>query len=59
MTSVVHSNAMSLDLPTPDEFIAFPYKPPYDIQTTLMQHVYSAIERKKIAIVESPTGTVS
>ena len=49
---------MSLELPTPDAFLAFPYDPPYDIQTNLMQHLYTAIEQRKVAIVESPTGTV-
>ncbi|TFK70379.1 DNA repair helicase [Pluteus cervinus] len=48
---------MSLGLPTPDEFPAFPYNPPYDIQVELMRHVYKAIEGKEITIVESPTGT--
>lgn len=47
-----------LSLPTPASFPAFPYDPPYTVQTDLMKHVYSAIEGKKIAIVESPTGTV-
>lgn len=49
----------SLVLPTPDRFPAFPYDPPYSIQTDLMRHVYSSIERKHVSIVESPTGTVS
>ena len=49
---------MSLKLPTPDDFAAFPFKP-YDIQLDLMRQVFSAIEDKKVAIMESPTGTVS
>ena len=49
---------MSLKLPTPDDFAAFPFTP-YDIQLDLMRHVFSAIEDKKVAIMESPTGTVS
>ena len=49
---------MSLKLPTPDDFTAFPFKP-YDIQLDLMRQVFSAIEDKKVAIMESPTGTVS
>jgi hypothetical protein len=49
---------MDLQLATPDEFPAFPYKPPYDIQTSLMRHLYESIEQKKVTIVESPTGTV-
>ncbi|KAF8349254.1 helicase C-terminal domain-containing protein [Amanita rubescens] len=36
---------MSLDLPIPTHFPAFPYDPPYSIQ------------QKKVTIVESPTGT--
>ncbi|PPR07101.1 hypothetical protein CVT24_010937 [Panaeolus cyanescens] len=48
---------MDLHLPTPDSFPAFPYDPPYSIQTDLMRHIYEAIESKKVAIVESPTGT--
>ncbi|KAF9046470.1 helicase C-terminal domain-containing protein [Panaeolus papilionaceus] len=48
---------MDLQLPTPESFPAFPYDPPYTIQTELMRHIYEAIEGKKVAIVESPTGT--
>jgi chromosome transmission fidelity protein 1 len=50
---------MDLQLPTPSEFPAFPYKPPYDIQTSLMRYLYESIEQKKVAIIESPTGTVN
>ena len=50
---------MDLHLPTPDKFPAFPYDPPYDIQVALMRHLYQSIEDKKVAIVESPTGTVN
>lgn len=40
------------------EFSAIhPYKP-YDIQIAFMRHLYTAIRNKKIAILESPTGTV-
>ncbi|KAJ7600649.1 helicase C-terminal domain-containing protein [Mycena floridula] len=46
-----------LDLPTPEEFPAFPFNPPYGIQTELMRHLYSSIEKKHVTIVESPTGT--
>ena len=45
-------------LPTPTHFPAFPYDPPYSIQTDLMKHVYSSIEQRQVTIVESPTGTV-
>ncbi|KAF8918871.1 helicase C-terminal domain-containing protein [Mucidula mucida] len=48
---------MSLDLPTPDAFPAFPYSPPYDIQVDLMRHLYTSIEQRKVTIIESPTGT--
>ena len=48
---------MSLKLAAPHEFSAFPFKP-YDIQGDLMRHVFSAIEDNKVAIMESPTGTV-
>ncbi|KAK7056977.1 ATP-dependent DNA helicase chl1 [Paramarasmius palmivorus] len=48
---------MSLELPTPEEFSAFPYSPPYPIQVELMRHLYTAIEQRKVTIVESPTGT--
>ena len=47
-----------LVLPTPERFPAFPYDPPYSIQTDIMKHVYSSIEQKHVTIVESPTGTV-
>lgn len=49
---------MALYLETPDVFPAFPYDPPYPIQTDLMRHLYDAIESRCISIVESPTGTV-
>jgi chromosome transmission fidelity protein 1 len=49
----------NLHLPTPSEFPAFPYSPPYDIQIDLMRHLYESIESGKVAILESPTGTVS
>ncbi|KAH8103600.1 DNA repair helicase [Cristinia sonorae] len=48
--------ATGLKLATPSSFPAFPFLP-YDIQLNLMQHLYSAIEERKITIVESPTGT--
>ncbi|KAF9257517.1 DNA repair helicase [Marasmius fiardii PR-910] len=48
---------MSLVLPTPLDFPAFPYSPPYLIQVDLMRHLYAAIEKRQVAIVESPTGT--
>ncbi|KIJ59456.1 hypothetical protein HYDPIDRAFT_118436 [Hydnomerulius pinastri MD-312] len=46
-----------LVLPTPEQFPAFPYDPPYSIQIDLMRHIYSSIERKHVTLVESPTGT--
>jgi len=49
---------MNLELPTPAAFPAFPYSPPYNIQNDLMRHLYDSIERRKVTIVESPTGTV-
>ncbi|CAA7261430.1 unnamed protein product [Cyclocybe aegerita] len=48
---------MDLQLLTPRDFPAFPYNPPYSIQTSLMRHLYESIEQRKITIVESPTGT--
>ncbi|OJA14751.1 hypothetical protein AZE42_03180 [Rhizopogon vesiculosus] len=47
----------TLFLPTPSSFHAFPYDPPYSIQSDLMRHVYASIERRQVTIVESPTGT--
>ena len=40
----------------PDEF-AFPFEP-YAIQVDFMKSLYEALERSKIGIFESPTGTV-
>jgi chromosome transmission fidelity protein 1 len=48
----------SLQLPTPETFPAFPFQP-YDIQLELMKNLYGALEDRKVAILESPTGTVS
>ncbi|CAE6347286.1 unnamed protein product [Rhizoctonia solani] len=48
--------ADSLHLPTPDSFSAFPFQP-YDIQLELMKNLYTALEGRKVAILESPTGT--
>ncbi len=39
---------MDLQLPTPESFPAFPYNPPYEIQTDLMRHLYESIEQKKV-----------
>lgn len=47
-----------LPLPAPASF-SFPYATVYPIQTELMHLVYQALEHSKIAIVQSPTGTVS
>ncbi|CAE6485498.1 unnamed protein product [Rhizoctonia solani] len=47
----------SLHLPTPESFPAFPFQP-YDIQLELMKSLYTALEDRKIAVLESPTGTV-
>ncbi|KAI0703917.1 DNA repair helicase [Earliella scabrosa] len=47
---------MALKLSTPQHFPAFPFKP-YDIQLELMQQVFSSIEDRRVAIMESPTGT--
>jgi Rad3-related DNA helicase len=35
----------------------FPFKP-YDIQQSLMSHIYTALRQKQVGIFESPTGTV-
>ncbi|KAG8944165.1 ATP-dependent DNA helicase chl1 [Tulasnella sp. 424] len=47
----------TLALSTPDAFPSFPYDPPYAIQLDLMRHLYASIEARKVAILESPTGT--
>ncbi|KAG9035892.1 ATP-dependent DNA helicase chl1 [Tulasnella sp. JGI-2019a] len=51
------STGSELQLPTPESFAAFPYDPPYSIQLDLMHHLYTSIESRKLAIMESPTGT--
>ncbi|KAG7088245.1 hypothetical protein E1B28_012259 [Marasmius oreades] len=53
----IYLSIMSLALSTPDDFPAFPYSPPYPIQADMMRHLYTAIEKRQVAIVESPTGT--
>jgi len=47
-------------LPTPADadYFKFPFVP-YDIQYEFMRNLYEAIEHRNIAILESPTGTVS
>ncbi|GJE94647.1 DNA repair helicase [Phanerochaete sordida] len=47
---------MTLNLPTPSSFPAFPFTP-YDIQLGLMRHLYENIENRRVTVVESPTGT--
>ena len=58
LTTTTMSQTDTLSLVTPSDFPAFPYSSPYQIQLDLMRHLYSSIEQKKIAIIESPTGTV-
>ncbi|BES92585.1 HELICc2 [Nesidiocoris tenuis] len=43
------------ELLPPDDFM-FPF-PPYEIQRDFMGELYMALEKKKLAIFESPTGT--
>ncbi|KAG6841256.1 hypothetical protein C0991_000396 [Blastosporella zonata] len=49
--------SLDIDLPTPTDFPAFPFNPPYEIQDELMRHLYTSIEQRKVTVVESPTGT--
>ena len=44
------------ELEPPSEF-PFPFEP-YGIQKDFMRHLYQTLERRKIGIFESPTGTV-
>ncbi|KAK3829017.1 MAG: helicase C-terminal domain-containing protein [Benniella sp.] len=44
-------------LPIPTSFSAFPYPTPYPIQTEFMQQLFECIDRRKVGIFESPTGT--
>ncbi|KAI8352753.1 helicase C-terminal domain-containing protein [Mortierella sp. GBAus27b] len=44
-------------LPVPASFPAFPYPTPYAIQTDFMQNLFVCIDRRKVGIFESPTGT--
>ncbi|RUP49912.1 hypothetical protein BC936DRAFT_141005 [Jimgerdemannia flammicorona] len=46
----------SLSTPTDFKAFQFPYSP-YSIQHDFMTHLYEAIEQRKVAIFESPTGT--
>ena len=41
---------------TDRDFSAFPHQP-YPIQTAFMQALYSALDEKRLALFESPTGT--
>lgn len=40
----------ALALTTPDQFHAFPYEKPYDIQLDLMRHLYASIESRSLAM---------
>jgi chromosome transmission fidelity protein 1 len=40
-----------------DTFPAFPYSPPYPIQQAFMRELYASLERRQVALLESPTGT--
>ncbi|PWN26227.1 DNA repair helicase [Jaminaea rosea] len=47
-------------LPTPERSgaaFSFPYAQPYSIQLDLMTALFEAIEERKVAVFESPTGT--
>ncbi|CAO1616097.1 unnamed protein product [Parajaminaea phylloscopi] len=47
-------------LPTPSRTgaaFSFPYDAPYSIQLDLMVNLFEAIEQRKVAVFESPTGT--
>ncbi|ORZ07234.1 helicase C-terminal domain-domain-containing protein [Lobosporangium transversale] len=44
-------------LPIPASFPAFPYATPYSIQTQFMQGLFECVDRRKVGIFESPTGT--
>ncbi|KAF9425369.1 ATP-dependent DNA helicase chl1 [Podila epigama] len=44
-------------LPIPTSFPAFPFATPYDIQVQFMQQLFECIDRRKVGIFESPTGT--
>lgn len=48
------------DLPTPsDPRFHFPYPTPYTIQSRLQEHLYRALAKSQVTVIESPTGTVS
>ena len=49
--------AIPNELGPPAEF-PFPFEP-YEIQKDFMYHLYQTLEKGKIGIFESPTGTVS
>ena len=55
MQSDTNFNFKMSDLSTPSDF-NFPF-PPYDIQQSFMEKLYSVLNNKKIGIFESPTGT--
>ena len=39
------------------DFPAFPFNPPYGIQTELMRALYATLEGGGVGVFESPTGT--
>ncbi|KAG0091144.1 DEAD H (Asp-Glu-Ala-Asp His) box helicase 11 [Podila epicladia] len=60
MTSWDNDSAYQEDeepLTIPSSFPAFPYPTPYGIQTQFMQGLFECIDRRKVGIFESPTGT--
>lgn len=50
-------NPMDASLLHPRRPFPHPYRP-YAIQNDFMLNLYTAIQRRQVAILESPTGTV-
>lgn len=51
--------ASEISITPSDPRFHFPYATPYGIQTELQQHLYQALAKSQVTVIESPTGTVS
>ncbi len=59
LRSVMDVSSETLRLRTPSKFETFPYASPYDIQTDLMAHLYTAIGNASESPCKLPTKNLN